>query len=116
MNLPAEYFKIYFEESAVRLSFLEQLFHREPDPEVSPDHLKRARIAAHSLKGDSLTMKFDEIGQTAAELENLLRQAEEFPQDLNWKTCRQLVDSLSREIRSRRSSHENSTDTDPDLE
>ncbi len=115
MNLPAEYLRIYFEESVTRLSILEQLFHCEPDPEVSLDPLKRARIAAHSLKGDSLTMEFDEIGQTAAALENLLRRAEESSQDLNRETCRQLVDSLSRQIQSRRSTHENRTEADPDF-
>jgi chemotaxis protein histidine kinase CheA len=115
MNLPALYFTIFFEESTTRLYLLDQLIQCEPDQDVPPEHLKRARIAAHSIKGDSLTVGFDEIGQTSAALENLLRRAEEYSQDLNWETCRQLVDSLSRQIQSRQNSHESRTEADPDL-
>jgi len=90
------YHEIYMEEARKNLGELQrQLAHLE-DGTIEPEGIEAAQRAAHSLKGDSATMGYDELAAMAYALETPLKEASEQGEQLPADFARTLKSSLNR--------------------
>jgi two-component system chemotaxis sensor kinase CheA len=74
MDLSA-YQTIYMEEARKNLAELQRQLARVEDGTIEPEGVETAQRAAHSLKGDSATMGYDELAALAYAIEVPLKKA-----------------------------------------